>query len=49
VEDEPLVPRIDHYLDESDSDIVVPRRQHNGSFVAAFSALLRYNIGSLGV
>jgi hypothetical protein len=37
-EDEPLVPKIDYYLDESDPDIVVLRRQHDGSFVAAFSA-----------
>jgi hypothetical protein len=37
-EDEPLVPKIDYYLDESDPDIVVLRRQHEGSFVAAFSA-----------
>ena len=37
VEDEPLVPKIDYYLDESDPDIVVLRRQ-DGSFAAAFSA-----------
>jgi hypothetical protein len=37
VEDEPLVPKFDYYLDESDPDIVVLRRQ-DGSFVAAFSA-----------
>jgi hypothetical protein len=37
-EDEPLVPKIDYYLDESDPDIVVLRRQDDGSFVAAFSA-----------
>ena len=36
-EDEPWVPKIDYYLDESDPDIVVLRRQ-DGSFVAAFSA-----------
>jgi hypothetical protein len=36
-EDEPLVPKIDYYLDESDPDIVVLRRQ-DSSFVAAFSA-----------
>ena len=35
--DEPLLPKIDYYLDESDPDIVVLRRQ-DGSFVAAFSA-----------
>jgi hypothetical protein len=32
-----LVPEIDYYLDESDPDIVVLRRQ-DGSFLAAFSA-----------
>jgi hypothetical protein len=37
VEDEPLLPKFDYYLDESDPDIVVLRRQ-DGSFVAAFSA-----------
>jgi len=37
VEDEPLLPKVDYYLDESDPDIVVLRRQ-NGAFVAAFSA-----------
>jgi len=36
VEDEPLLPKIDYYLDESDPDILVLRRQ-DGSFVAAFS------------
>jgi hypothetical protein len=30
-------PKIDYYLDESDPDILVLRRQE-GSFVAAFSA-----------
>jgi 3-oxoacyl-ACP reductase-like protein len=30
-------PKFDYYLDESDSDIVILRRQ-DGSFVAAFSA-----------
>ena len=30
-------PKINYYLDESDSDIVILRRQ-DGSFVAAFSA-----------
>jgi 3-oxoacyl-ACP reductase-like protein len=34
---EPLFPKFDYYLDESDSDIVILRRQ-DGSFVAAFSA-----------
>ncbi len=37
MEDEPLLPKIDYYLDESDPDIVVLRRQ-DGTFVAAFSA-----------
>jgi len=37
VENEPLVPKFDYYLDESDPDIVVLRRQ-DGSFAAAFSA-----------
>jgi hypothetical protein len=32
-----LLPKFDYYLDESDPDIVVLRRQE-GSFVAAFSA-----------
>jgi hypothetical protein len=31
------LPRFDYYLDESDPDVVVLRRQ-DGSFVAAFSA-----------
>ncbi len=35
--EERLFPKFDYYLDESDSDIVVLRRQ-DGSFVAAFSA-----------
>jgi hypothetical protein len=34
---EEMLPKIDYYLDESDPDIVVLRRQ-DGSFVAAFSA-----------
>ena len=37
MEDEPLLAKFDYYLDESDPDIVVLRRQ-DGSFVAAFSA-----------
>jgi hypothetical protein len=37
VEDEPLLPKFDYYLDESDSDVVVLRRQ-DSAFVAAFSA-----------
>jgi hypothetical protein len=31
-------PRVDYYLDESDPDIVVLRRQ-DGSYVAAFGAI----------
>jgi len=34
---EPKLPKFDYYLDESDPDVVVLRRQ-DGSFVAAFSA-----------
>jgi hypothetical protein len=37
VEDEPLLAKFDYYLDESDPDIVVLRRQ-DGLFAAAFSA-----------
>jgi hypothetical protein len=37
VEDEPLFAKFDYYLDESDPDIVILRRQ-DGAFVAAFSA-----------
>jgi hypothetical protein len=37
VKDEPSLPKIYYYLDESDPDIVVLRRQ-DGAFVAAFSA-----------
>ena len=33
----PMFPKFDYYLDESDPDIVILRRQ-DGSFVAAFSA-----------
>src|SRR5215208_7449153 len=36
--DEETLPKFDYYLDESDPDIVVLRRQ-DGAFVAAFSAL----------
>ena len=32
-----LLPKFDYYLDKSDPDIVILRRQH-GAFVAAFSA-----------
>jgi hypothetical protein len=35
--EEPMLPRFDYYLDESDPDVVVLRRQ-DGSFVASFSA-----------
>jgi hypothetical protein len=35
--DEEMLPKFDYYLDESDPDVVVLRRQ-DGSFVAAFSA-----------
>jgi hypothetical protein len=31
-------PTFDYYLDESDPDVVIMRRQEDGSFVAAFSA-----------
>jgi hypothetical protein len=37
VEDEPLFAKFDYYLDESDPEIVILRRQ-DGAFVAAFSA-----------
>ena len=36
-EEQGWLPRFDYYLDESDPDVLVLRRQ-NGSFVAAFSA-----------
>ena len=32
-----MLPKIDYYLDESDPDVVILRRE-DGSFVAAFSA-----------
>jgi hypothetical protein len=35
--DEEMLPKFDYYLDESDPDVVVLRRQ-DGSFAAAFSA-----------
>jgi hypothetical protein len=35
--EESSLPKFDHYLDESDPDVVVLRRQDD-SFVAAFSA-----------
>jgi hypothetical protein len=34
---EEMLPKFDYYLDESDPDVLVLRRQ-DGSFVAAFSA-----------
>ena len=34
---EEMLPKFDYYLDESDPDVVVLRRQ-DGTFVAAFSA-----------
>ena len=34
---EEMLPKFDYYLDESDPDVVVLRRQ-DGAFVAAFSA-----------
>ena len=37
MEDKLLLPKFDYYLDESDPDIVLLRRQ-DGAFVAAFSA-----------
>ena len=37
VEDEPLLAKFYYYIDESDPDILLLRRQ-DGSFVAAFSA-----------
>jgi hypothetical protein len=36
-EEEPLFPKFDYYLDESDPDVLILRRQ-DGSFAAAFSA-----------
>ena len=33
---EPMLPKFDYYLDESDPDVLVLRRQ-DGAFVAAFS------------
>ena len=35
--EEEMLPKLDYYLDESDPDIVILRRQ-DGSFTAAFSA-----------
>jgi hypothetical protein len=35
--DRPLLPKFNYYLDESDPDVLVVRRQ-DGAFVAAFSA-----------
>ena len=36
--EEKMLPKVDYYIDKSDPDIVVLRRQ-DGAFVAAFSAL----------
>ena len=36
--EELMFPKFDYYLDESDPDIVILRRQ-DGAFVAAFSAI----------
>jgi hypothetical protein len=36
--DEKKLPKFDYYLDESDPDVVVLRRQ-DGTFVAAFSSI----------
>ena len=49
MEDEPLLPKIDYYLDESDPDILLLRRQ-DGAFVAAFSTrgATRYRRGRQG-
>jgi hypothetical protein len=35
--DEEMMPKFEYYLDESDPDVVILRRQ-NGTFIAAFSA-----------
>ena len=35
--DDEMLPKFDYYIDKSDPDVVIPRRQ-DGSFVAAFSA-----------
>jgi hypothetical protein len=35
--EEPMLPKFEYHLDESDPDVVVLRRQ-DGAFVAAFSA-----------
>ena len=35
--DEEMLPKIDYYIDQSDPDVVILRRQ-DGTFVAAFSA-----------
>jgi hypothetical protein len=37
MEDEPLFAKFDYYLDESDPDVAILRRQ-DGAFVAAFSS-----------
>ncbi len=35
--EEPMLPKFEYYLDESDPDVLVVRRQ-DGAFVGAFSA-----------
>jgi hypothetical protein len=55
---EQMYPKFDYYLDETDPDILILRRQ-DGAFVAAFSArgatkedyqaLIRAQTGSLGL
>jgi hypothetical protein len=45
--DEKMHPKFDYYVDKSDPDIVVLRRQE-GSFVAAFSARGGHEVGYRG-
>jgi len=42
--DEEMLPKIDYYIDQSDPDVVILRRQ-DGTFVAAFSARGGYDGG----
>ena len=46
-EEAPLLPKFNYQLDESDSDVLVLRRD-DGSFVAAFSARGATSEGILG-
>jgi hypothetical protein len=46
--DEEMLPKIDYYIDESDPDVVMLRRQ-DGTFVAAFSARAATTEGLLEV